>query len=181
VNAVQKLVRGRVKAHYLELHRELRKSVSFHDRLEGEEGESLYAYIDTKGNVTIGMGHNLGALTLSNGMPVGPNVRLVPVNPITREMADQLLDQDIEKVTVALTTSLPWGPSLGEVRWSILLDLGFNMGAARFVRGWPHFLENVRRGEYQSAADKMRASDWYNEVHARRADPLIAMMLTGQA
>lgn len=175
----QERLRTRVKAHFKEVQRQLRRTTALHDRLESEEGGGLYAYIDTTGNLTVGYGHNLGRLTLSSGVTVGPNVRLVPVNPITEEIADQILDLDIARVTAELTKALPWGPALGNVRWSVLLDLAFNMGPTRFVHGWPNFLENVRLGAYESAAITMRESKWYDDVHARRADPLIAMMRTG--
>jgi GH24 family phage-related lysozyme (muramidase) len=158
---VRKMLRARIRARALEEHAQVKRGLSTEERLRWEEGKASFGYIDTTGNVTIGYGFNIGRLELPNGrLAVPPNVRLVPVNPLPDGIAERILDFKLKEVTADLTKALPWGPKLGDIRWSVLLDLAYNMGWRVLVNGWPNFLENVRLGQFESAADKLRHSKW---------------------
>jgi lysozyme len=134
------------------------------------EGVRLSTYPDQYGNPTIGIGHNLRA----HPLPVGWIV------PITVTQAQQLLQQDVCVVGDALAEALPWFEELessDEVRASVLVDMGFNMGVADLLT-FKTFLSLVSAGEYDKAADDLTNTLWAKQVPVRAAED-ITMLRTG--
>jgi lysozyme len=124
------------------------------------EGLELHPYVDTVGKVTIGVGRNL----TDNG--------------ISHVEALYLLDNDIEQRAIAdLLRHAPWVAQLDPVRQAVVIDMCFNMGWPRLSL-FDNTLAAIRRGDWVSAAEGMRASKWAKQV-GRRAVRLRQMMLTG--
>lgn len=125
-----------------------------------DEALRLKPYTDTKGQVTIGVGHNLSA------------------RGISRELALQWLDEDIAETVYDVRRAWPWFDRLDPVRQGVLLNLAFNMGLT--VLGKFHrFLDALQAGNYKAAAVEMMDSDWATQVGAR-ATRLATEMLTGE-
>lgn len=141
------------------------------DHLLGSEGLVLRAYDDATGRViapgttvrgfvTVGIGRNL----IGRG--------------ITRDEAFYLCANDQAAVLVELDRLIPWWRELVEARQLVLADMAYNMGAERFVRGWPHFLAAVKAGDWKEAARLMRESRWAAQVGDRDVI-LTRLMLEG--
>lgn len=148
-------------------------SAAFLARLKRFEGtrrkDGLHvAYRCPAGALTIGWGHNLDAS---------------PVDGVTEDariddaQAEALLKQDVREAARALDARFPWWRGLDEARGGVLLDMAFNMGAAR-LSTFRRTLEAVRGGRFKEAARAMLDSRWASQV-GRRAVELAETMRSG--
>jgi lysozyme len=121
------------------------------------EGLKEFPYVDTLGNVTIGIGYNLS----SRGLPdAWINVQY---------------NQDVQYFYEQLCT-FPWYLSLNQDRQIILIDMAF-MGWKRFL-GFTEMIAALERKDYLTASHEMLNSEWALEVK-NRATELAAGMLSG--
>lgn len=139
-------------------------------RLKTEEGWSPLAYIDTTGNLTIGYGHNLGAL-----FPAG--ARLVPMNGISRVIGEAILTTDAVESIESLKHAYPTISKLDDTRAIVVADMAFNLGTDGLMK-WPIFLHQVQEQRFVDAAENMRGTKWYRQVGGR-GEALSRMMETG--
>lgn len=98
--------------------------------LRKEEGFKSYAYKDSLGFWTIGIGR------LIDGRKGGG---------ISRAEAEYLLKNDIEVRHVALMAKIPWFQSLDYVRQAILMSMAFQMGVDGLM-GFKNMLAHVEAG-----------------------------------
>lgn len=124
-----------------------------------DEGLRTKLYQDTVGKWTIGVGRNLS----DNGISV--------------EEAHVLLAHDIKDALTDLDALFPWAVHMNGVRQRVLANMLFNLGAARLLK-FKNTLAAMSAGQYQKAADGMRASLWARQV-GKRAERLAKMMETG--
>ena len=127
--------------------------------LRRDEGVRRFAYWDTTGHLTIGVGHNLSAVGLSDAA------------------IEFLLIEDLRDTEAELDLRWPWWRDLDGVRQRVMCNLCFNLGAtklATFVR----FLAAVQAGSYQVAAHELASSLWHRQV-GERAVRLEGMMIRG--
>lgn len=113
-----------------------------------DEGERLKMYLDTAGNWTIGIGHNLSAKPIS---------KLASRTIFMEDMADAIDD-------VRHCCSI-YG-ELSRPRQLVLINLAFNMGRDRlgkFVR----FLGAIHRGDWNDAADELLDSKAAKDLPSR--------------
>jgi lysozyme len=129
------------------------------DQLRRDEDERQYAYDDAsgktlargmtlQGNLTIGIGHNLSTLGIS------------------QKVRDFMYAEDEENAIVALEANFPWTMDLDPVRKGAMLNLIFNMGV-RGLSGFPKFLAAVKVGDWPTAIAELRNSAAYREEPAR--------------
>lgn len=140
-------------------------------RHEGERrrGGRHAAYRCSAGALTIGWGHNLDASPVQG---LGPGSR------ISDEVAESLLRHDLAAAARSLDARLPWWRGLDPVRGAVLLDMAFNMGAAR-LGSFRRMLDAVKAGRWDEASEEMLDSRWASQV-GRRAVTLAHMMRTGE-
>lgn len=110
-------------------------------KLRIDEGDKQYPYKDTKGILTIGVGHNLEA----KGLP--------------KPIRDALLEYDINEVYMSIQASdiRDIFNHVNDVRKAVLINIGFNVG----VRGLLLFKKMINAlldGDYQRAANEIRNS-----------------------
>ncbi len=130
--------------------------------LEAEEGRVSYAYPDSLGYLTIGIG------------------RLIDKRKggrLTDREIDYLLANDIAEKTAEVLKSLPWIMQLDEARRAVLLGMAFQMGTAGLL-GFKNTLELVRTGEYKAAGRGMMQSRWAEQTPTR-AQRMAQQMETG--
>lgn len=139
-------------------------------QLELEEGTPQRTYLDTKGILSGGVGHNLVAHPEHGYDRVGI---LVPP-----EVSKKWFEQDLQRVINDLNHNLPWWTQLDPVRQNIVADMTFNMGIGGLMT-FANTLANIKNGHYDAAADGMKASLWHTQV-GTRAIRLEKMMRTGQ-
>lgn len=135
--------------------------------IELHEGRVPYAYQDSLGYWTIGVGH---LIDRRKGGHLPPSV------------IDLLLDLDIAEHQAKLLNAQPWVADLDPVRQAVLFDMTFNLGVEPFdgdgYKDWPIFVGQVRTGKYDAAAANMLKTLWARQV-GQRAIRLSQMMRTG--
>lgn len=135
----------------------VRRLISLH------EGRIPFAYQDSLGYWTIGVGHLIDQRKGGR---------------LPEHIIDALLDHDIDEHARGLENAHPWVADLDPVRRAVLYDMAFNLGVAGLLK-WPIFLGQVRRKEWDAAAANMLATKWATQVKGR-ARRLAAMMRTGR-
>lgn len=121
-----------------------------HD-LKRYEGLKLKPYRDTVGKWTIGVGRNLTDVGISH------------------EEAEMLLVHDIKRAQEAAQRIVPAFIYLNDVRQDVLINMVFNMGAARF-RGFKKMLSAIEEGDTERVASEMLDSRWARQVDARATE-----------
>lgn len=135
--------------------------------LRRDESVSATIYIDTEGNPTCGVGHNLNASPLPSGWTF----------PLTDAQINSLLNHDLAITFAALNLHLPWWSSMDDVRQRVIASMCFNMGIGKLL-GFHNTLCAMRAGNHTSAASGMLASLWAKQV-GDRATRLADAMRTG--
>lgn len=138
------------------------------DLLTLHEDRVPYAYQDSLGFWTIGVGH---LIDKRKGGSLPPHI------------IDALLTWDIAEHQNALRALNPWISKLDEVRQTVMDDMTFNLGTEPFdhdgFEDWPMFLKQVETGQYAAAAANMRSTLWHTQV-GKRAERLAKMMEQGK-
>lgn len=135
----------------------LRDLISLH------EGRIPYAYQDSLGYWTIGVGH---LIDRKKG------------GRLPEHIIDALLDYDISTHAGELERALPWTKELDHVRQCVLVDMTFNLGIAGLL-GFRNTLAAVKEQRWDDAAAGMLASRWAKQV-GPRAVRLADMMRSGR-
>ena len=131
-------------------------------QLRRDEGEKLYAYKDSLGYMTIGVGR---LIDLAKG------------GGITAEESAYLLANDIRDHTEGVLRLIPWSKSLDPVRFSVLVNMSFQLGLATLL-SFKNTLSFIQSGEYESAGANMVLSKWHEQTPAR-CERLARQMTTG--
>ncbi len=131
------------------------------DQIKQEEDLRLEAYQDTLGNWTIGYGH-----TPAHEGEVW-----------TEGQAETQLFLDLGEAADQLGKALPWVENLGTVRWSVFVNMTFNMGIEHLL-GFHETLAAAQAGDYEKTAAGMLDSLWAKQV-GERAVQLAQQMRTG--
>lgn len=129
-----------------------------------EEGFVPHCYEDHLGYKTIGVG------------------RLIDKEKgggISRDEAEYLLRNDVERVTEALWLRIPWIKSLDMVRQAVLCSMAFQMGVDGLL-GFKNTLKYVSEERWGQASAGMRASLWAQQT-PERVERLASAMETGKA
>lgn len=129
------------------------------EQLVIDEGKRNKPYKDSVGKTTIGVGHNLDDVGLSD------------------DEIQYILENDIDRVIGDLDAALPWWSALSEERQQVLANMCFNLGISRLL-AFRNTIEAIKEGRYDAAANGMRASLWYRQVGAR-AERLALRMIAG--
>lgn len=128
------------------------------ERLAIEEGDRLCAYLDTKGILTVGRGHNCIAKPVLNVKQPGDR--------ITPEQDEALFAHDVQEACVQLDLRLPWWRKLDDARQNVLLDLCFNMGINTLAT-FHNTLKAIIEERWDDAAMGMSQSLWADQVGSR--------------
>ena len=136
--------------------------------LERDEGFRSCVYLDSEGWWTIGIG------TLVDKRKGGG---------ITHEEAVYLLRNRVAKAIAGLDRELPWWRTLSEPRQRVLANMVYNLGIGSRIPptgllAFRNTLAAVERGDYEAAAEGMKASKWATQV-GERAERLVETMRTG--
>lgn len=133
--------------------------------IKRQEGLRLTPYRDTLGNLTIGYGH-----LINEACERFPD-------PLTELQAETLFIEDFRRASHRCELLIPGYDELDEVRQAVLLSMAFNLGIKGLLR-FQRFLEELRLGHWERAADEMLRSKWAGQV-GNRATELADMMRAG--
>jgi lysozyme len=136
-----------------------------------EEGSPPRTYLDTKGLLSGGIGHNLIAHPEPGydrvGVQVGDAIR------------SKWFTADIATAIAELDVHLPWWRDQDDVRQNALLNLCFNMGIGGLLT-FKNTLAAFERGDYTTAAAGIRSSKYAHDVGANRSGRVAKMIETGE-
>lgn len=133
------------------------------EMLKRHEGYSQWAYQDTVGKWTIGIGRNID----KRG---GPG--------ISEAEALILLSNDLQRIVNEAIAVFPWFPKLDEARQAAIIDMIYNLGMAGF-KMFKQTIACIEAGDYSGAAEKMLISMWAKQV-GNRAVELAGIIKTGE-
>ena len=134
------------------------------NQLIADEGLKPYAYQDSLGFWTIGIG------TLIDRRKNGG---------LTIDECRYLANNRLDRIKGDLDDQAPWWKSLVDARQEAIMNMAYNLGVSG-VLGFKKMIEAIRVADWQQAAAEMRASKWADQVGAR-AQRLARMMETGEA
>lgn len=123
------------------------------------EGMRSRPYLDTTGNLTIGVGRNLTA------------------NGISDKEAAEMLWNDIEKALDAANNAFSWIKTLDKTRKNVIYSMVFNMGIGG-VRSFKKMISALENEDWGLAAAEMLDSKWAKQVGSRAIE-LSEMMRHG--
>lgn len=121
--------------------------------LRRDEGVRYSPYNDSRGFMTVGVGHNMQASPLPDGWTF----------PLDDEEVDALLESDLMSVYSDLDNALPWWEDLNDVRQRALCNLCFNLGLPKLL-GFKNTLAFMRQGNWPAAANGLLNSAWATQV-----------------
>ena len=132
-------------------------------QIKSDEGLVLHAYDDLLGYLTIGYGrlidHRKGG-------------------GITKEEAEYLLANDIERKLQELQSRLPWIKKLDDVRKGVLLNMSFQLGVSGLM-AFKNTLAKIETGDYEGASVNMLKSKWATQT-PNRAQRMAEQMRSGK-
>jgi lysozyme len=113
-----------------------------------DEGKRNKMYLDTKQIPTIGVGHNLRDV------------------PISDRAVQVILEDDIALAEAETRKLIPVFNRLSEERKAVVVNMMFNMGYPVFSK-FKRTLALINAHRYSEAADEMLQSDWAKQVGQR--------------
>lgn len=128
------------------------------ESLMRHEGLKLRAYADSRGQWTVGYGHNISA------------------KPISTRAAHLILEDDIEDAHTE-AQSFAWFADLAPVRQRVIVEMIFNLGLPTFQL-FRKMIHALAVKNYPEAARQMLDSQWHRDV-GTRAETLATLMEQG--
>lgn len=122
-------------------------------------GKRLYRGDIIKGNMTIGVGHNLQL-------------------PLSNNVINFILEEDINEAIRSLDRHISWWYSLDDVRARALIELTFNMGIGKLLT-FHNMIEHLKLGDYKQAASHLLSSLWADQVGTTRSTRIAYMIREG--
>jgi lysozyme len=118
------------------------------EELTQDEGTRAFPYTDTKGHLSIGIGHNLSA------------------KGITAAAIDFLFAGDVDDCCAVMDRNIDWWRALPMSKQRVMINLVFNMGWASFSQ-FHHFLAAMEAEDWPTAAAQLKDSVWFHQVGDR--------------
>lgn len=139
------------------------------------EGVRYKMYKDSLGIPTIGVGFNLtrpdAKDIITNLIKKDYNLVLQGKLALTPMEVDILLQKDLDECEKGLRKIFSDYDKLPEKAKAVLMDLRFNLGQKGLL-GFPHTLEDFKKGEYKSAAQRLAQSKWATQVGIRAKEDI---------
>ena len=126
--------------------------------LERDEGCVYEIYLDHLGYATYGIGHLVTEADPEHGQPVATKV--------SKDRVMQVFNSDIESVIDDCNRSFNDFEALPEAVQLVVSNMMFSLGLPKFSR-FKKMIRAMELGDWQSAADEMIDSKWYQQVTAR--------------
>jgi len=126
--------------------------------LERDEGCVYEIYLDHLGYPTFGIGHLVTEANPEHGQAVGTK--------ISEDRVRQVFNSDSESVVGDCDRAFDAFGSLPEGVQLVVANMMFNLGLPRFNK-FTKMIRAINLGDWQSAADQMIDSRWYQQVTAR--------------
>ena len=132
-------------------------------RLAEHEGIKRFAYKDTKGYITVGIGRCLED-KIGKGLSI--------------DECFYLLKNDIADFTKQLQP-YAWFVKQDQTRQHVLVELAFNMGVPNLLK-FVNMIEALSRNAYSEAVKHLMDSLWAKQIGKARSDDISYRLLTGR-
>jgi len=129
------------------------------EQIKRHEGFRSKPYLCTSGELTVGYG------------------RALNLNPMTKEEASYLLDNDLRRIMYSLR-DLRLLDGHCEARNAVLINMAYNLGISGLL-SFKKTLEYYNQGDYILASAEMLDSKWAQQVKGRAIE-LSEQMATGE-
>lgn len=126
-------------------------------RLARVEGRRHLMYRDSRGIETIGIGHNLRDV------------------PISDRAVDVIFEDDLNAVERAVETALPWTSALSLPRLGVLYEMVFNLGLGGLLE-FKKMLAALEAEQWEEAAREIVDSDAAVQTGGKRYQELAEQM-----
>lgn len=140
-------------------------------QIKFEEGGRSKAYRCTKGDLTIGYGHNLD----ENPQFLGTDIP----KKIDQLLAEAILIDDIMRTERQLLMQWHGFNLMPEVIKDALINMAFQMGVSGVMK-FKKTLHYLIRAEWDNAADEALESDWARHDTPERAERVAGQIRSGQ-
>lgn len=127
------------------------------------EGFEKYAYQDSLGILTIGVGRNIDK-RFGRGL--------------SAEEINYLLDNDITQCKRQLE-SFEWYTIQDDVRKEVLVELCFNLGLPKLLK-FKNTLEAISKKDYHGTVRHLLDSNWAKQVQQSRVQSIIHRLIHGE-
>lgn len=140
-------------------------------QLKLEEGRPAKTYLDHKGILTGGIGHNL----LAHPEPGFDRVDV----PVPDDVCARWFESDIQATIDQLDRRLPWWREQDDVRQNAMLNLAFNMGINGLLT-FKNTLAAWQEGNWARAAAGLLKSQYALDVGPHRSGRVASMVFYGR-
>ncbi len=151
------------------------------EELRRDEGYRDRPYFDSRGILTIGIGHAMGHASVTAETRIAMERDGVMDTPWPKAVLEQLFaidcdihEAELERLAEKMNADLA---PLTDRRIRALINMTFNMGARR-LGGFKKMWAAIKIGDWQEAAVQALDSDWAKQV-GRRAPRIAAMLREG--
>ena len=120
-------------------------------QLKFDEGVKEYAYTDSEGYLTIGVGR---LIDRTKG------------GKLSEDEIEYLLDNDIDRIQNQTIRAFHWYNDLNDVRQEVILNMVFNLGLNGF-KNFKLMIKALERHDFTEASREMVDSKWSRQVGNR--------------
>jgi lysozyme len=129
------------------------------------EGFRSSAYLDTRGNPTIGYGFNLNDANIRSMVPAEV---IAGKRQLSQQEADRIFMIRYNQAALDALRYIGYDTmkKLDPQRQAILVDMAYNMGSNKLAE-FKKMKAAIQSGDYQRAALEMKDSNWYKQTGRR--------------
>ena len=131
------------------------------ENIKAHEGFRDRIYKDSLGKATIGYGFLVSALS-----PDELALNRGNVEPMSKEVAEKILNLKVAKLQKRVLECLPWLSSKPQSIQDAILEMAYQLGLAGLL-GFRHTLGCIEAGDYAQAVKNLRASLLYRQTPKR--------------
>ena len=135
--------------------------MSLLENIKAHEGFSTRIYKDSVGKPTVGYGFLVSALS-----PDELKLNGGKVEPMSKEVAEKILNLKVAKLQKRVFQCLPWLESKPQNVQDTLTEMAYQLGLAGLM-SFRHTLGCIEAGDYAQAAKNLRASLLYRQTPQR--------------
>lgn len=135
--------------------------MSLLENIKTHEGFSARIYKDSVGKPTVGYGFLVAALS-----PDELKLNGGKVEPMSKEVAEKILNLKVSKLKKRVFQCLPWLESKPQNVQDTLIEMAYQLGLAGLM-GFRHTLGCIEAGDYAQATKNLKASLLYRQTPRR--------------
>nr|DAR94658.1 MAG TPA: Tail associated lysozyme [Caudoviricetes sp.] len=138
--------------------------MSLLENIKAHEGFRDHIYKDSLGKATIGYGFLVSALS-----PDELKLNGGKAEPMSREVAEKILNLKVARLRKRVPECLPWLASKPQSVQDTILEMAYQLGIAKLL-GFKYTLQCIEAGNYAQAAKNLRESLLYKQTPRRVED-----------